>query len=474
MTIQSDPLTCKSLLDGKCVDLACRPGQILRVRDGAIQPSGTCTATLAAIGQADQSVNITLIRQASATYSYDTLSHLIQATNSWAETSYTYEPVGNRLTSVIAGASSSYTSDKVDRLTAVGGTTYTNDANGNRTGRGADTFTYDLANRLTQAAISGGSTTNHAYDGDGKRMCSSTPCTTPEYVYDVNRGLPVLIQDTSKQYVWGLGLTYTVSGSAIAVHHNDGLGSTRAVTTAAGQVESTYLTDDFGGSKLVRGINPARMQYTGEPRDGETGFVYLRARMYDPLVGRFLQRDPYRGLLRSPITLNGFTYVGQNPTNLRDPSGYIAVSGEMVKGGVLTEHGMMYRPPDPAQCARDADEGHWGKLLEIGCMVIHAIVQPPVMVGPGGGVTVGPPTIVGIKPPRDDNGGERSRLKNRDQRRAEQSFIDRATRLLTKEQRRRLHDEITQQDLAEVDIVHMIKSLFGEEKVPIDLRHLLD
>ncbi|MFN0070901.1 MAG: RHS repeat domain-containing protein, partial [Chloroflexota bacterium] len=295
---------------------------------GAIQPPGTYTATLSAAGQTDQIVTITLTRQATATYSYDNLYRLTQATNPWAGTTYSYDPVGNRLTSVIAGASSSYTSDKVDRLTAVGGTTYTNDANGNRTGRGADTFTYDLANRLTQAAISGGSTTNYAYDGDGKRMCSSTPCTTPEYVYDVNRGLPVILQDGTKQYIWGQGLAYTVSGPSIAVHHNDGLGSTRAVTTAAGQVESSYLTDDFGVSKLIRGTNPARMQYTGEPRDSETGFVYLRARMYDPTVGRFLQRDGVAGLRARPQSLHRFAYVENTPTTLVDPSGHYGYKWE--------------------------------------------------------------------------------------------------------------------------------------------------
>ncbi|MFN0074417.1 MAG: RHS repeat-associated core domain-containing protein, partial [Chloroflexota bacterium] len=173
----------------------------------------------------------------------------------------------------------------------------------------------------TQAAISGGTTTNYAYDGDGKRMCSSTPCTTPEYVYDVSRGLPVLIQDTSKQYVWGQGLAYSVSGSTIAVHHSDGLGSTRAVTTAAGHVDSSYLTDDFGVSKLIRGTSPARMQYTGEPRDSETGFVYLRARMYDPTVGRFLQRDITFGSRRQSQTLNRYSYAFQNPCLRTDPSG---------------------------------------------------------------------------------------------------------------------------------------------------------
>ncbi|MFN0071066.1 MAG: RHS repeat domain-containing protein, partial [Chloroflexota bacterium] len=142
----------------------------------------------------------------------------------------------------------------------------------------------------------------------------------------VNRGLPVLLKDSQREYVWGLGLAYSVSGSSIEVHHSDGLGSTRAVTDGSASVGSTYLTDDFGVSKLTRGANPARLQYTGAPRDAETGFMYLRARMYDPVVGRFLQRDTVRGRRHNPITLNQFSYVGNVPTVFRDPSGHAALA----------------------------------------------------------------------------------------------------------------------------------------------------
>jgi RHS repeat-associated protein len=39
------------------------------------------------------------------------------------------------------------------------------------------------------------------------------------------------------------------------------------------------------------------MQFTGEQQDSESGLVYLRARMYDPQIGRFLQRDPFTGFV---------------------------------------------------------------------------------------------------------------------------------------------------------------------------------
>jgi hypothetical protein len=49
--------------------------------------------------------------------------------------------------------------------------------------------------------------------------------------------------------------------------------------------------------------------------------VQLRARAYNPELGRFLQRDPYAGSLHSPLSLNRQSYVQNNPVNLVDPSG---------------------------------------------------------------------------------------------------------------------------------------------------------
>jgi RHS repeat-associated protein len=125
------------------------------------------------------------------------------------------------------------------------------------------------------------------------------------------------------------------------VYHADGLGSVRALTDAAGAVVQTYETDEFGVPGLSQGTRGQPFGYTGEQRDGETGFVYLRARMYDPALGRFLQRDPFAGLMGAPLSLNRYGYVENNPVNLTDPSGLIAAgplqvarppSGSRVKG----------------------------------------------------------------------------------------------------------------------------------------------
>ena len=69
-------------------------------------------------------------------------------------TSYSYDPVGNRL-SMAWGSTTNHTYDRADRITAAGAVSYTVNANGSLVTRGADSFTYDQANRLKSATIGG-------------------------------------------------------------------------------------------------------------------------------------------------------------------------------------------------------------------------------------------------------------------------------------------------------------------------------
>ncbi|WP_319001372.1 RHS repeat-associated core domain-containing protein [Clostridium estertheticum] len=59
------------------------------------------------------------------------------------------------------------------------------------------------------------------------------------------------------------------------------------------------------------------MTYTGQQFDGITQQYYLRARFYNPVIGRFTQEDVYRG-----DGLNLYAYCGNNPVGYCDPSGY--------------------------------------------------------------------------------------------------------------------------------------------------------
>ncbi|MBQ7875832.1 MAG: RHS repeat-associated core domain-containing protein, partial [Clostridia bacterium] len=61
--------------------------------------------------------------------------------------------------------------------------------------------------------------------------------------------------------------------------------------------------------------NPFR--YAGEYLDKETGNIYLRARYYDPSIGRFISVDPIKD------GTNWYVYCSNNPIAFVDPSGLV-------------------------------------------------------------------------------------------------------------------------------------------------------
>ena len=71
--------------------------------------------------------------------------------------------------------------------------------------------------------------------------------------------------------------------------HGDVVQLTNATT---GAVTKNYSYDAFGNEKTaITGVNPYR--YCGEYNDLETGMYYLRARYYEPRLGRFTQQDTH-------------------------------------------------------------------------------------------------------------------------------------------------------------------------------------
>jgi RHS repeat-associated protein len=173
--------------------------------------------------------------------------------------------------------------------------TYGYDDNGNQTGRGADTFAYDHENRLTQAVI-GGVTSSSTYNGDGLRMSHTVGAGTTNYTWDTSAELPVVLQDGASTYVYGLDLISTRDGAGTQTYHlYDGLGSTVGLVDEEGNPVDGYTYDVFGALRSQSGSSPSYWLFIGEQRASESSFYYLRARYYDPAVGRFLSQDPVFG-----------------------------------------------------------------------------------------------------------------------------------------------------------------------------------
>ncbi|NLE03479.1 MAG: RHS repeat-associated core domain-containing protein [Crenarchaeota archaeon] len=53
-----------------------------------------------------------------------------------------------------------------------------------------------------------------------------------------------------------------------------------------------------------------------------TGLYYMNARYYNPNTGRFLSQDSYKGSAYAPWTQHLYTYDGNNPVNMVDPTGH--------------------------------------------------------------------------------------------------------------------------------------------------------
>jgi len=234
---------------------------------------------------------------------------LIPVTDAAVTNTYTYDPVGNRLTLNAV----EYTYDDADQMLTADDVEYGYDDNGNQTSRGSDTFDYDHEDRLTEAVI-GEATSTYAYDGDGLRMSRTAGGATTNYVWDVNAGLPVILQDSlDNSYVYGLDLISATDGTGDRTYFlYDGLGSTTDLADEDGTVTGTYAYDAFGPVRAHTGAS-TEWSYTGEQND-PTGLEYLRARYYDPAVGRFLTQDPL-------ASIQQYAYVGNSPPNFTDPLG---------------------------------------------------------------------------------------------------------------------------------------------------------
>ncbi|ASR45358.1 hypothetical protein B4V02_00855 [Paenibacillus kribbensis] len=101
----------------------------------------------------------------------------------------------------------------------------------------------------------------------------------------------------------------------------NGHGDVVGLSDSSGKELNSYTYDIWGGPETVKETVPNVLRYAGEYWDDTTGLQYLRARWYDPGTARFMGEDTYQGEITSPLSLNGYTYVHNNPLTNSDPTG---------------------------------------------------------------------------------------------------------------------------------------------------------
>ena len=108
----------------------------------------------------------------------------------------------------------------------------------------------------------------------------------------------------------------------VTYYHNDIAGSPVVATDAGGNVLWRESYRPYG-ERLTNA--PAsvdnRVWFTGRRQDVETGLVYMGARYYDPVIGRFISTDPVGFDEDNLHSHNRYAYANNNPYKYLDPDG---------------------------------------------------------------------------------------------------------------------------------------------------------
>ena len=288
----------------------------------------------------------------------------------------------NRITSETrnGGPATNYSYDATSQLTTAGTTNFSYDANGNRTMPGyvvgADNrlasdgtwnYTYDNAGNLAKKVnIASGLTWTYSYDNLNRLLSAEqyqtdggTLLLTLSYKYDVfgnlieedrtpaGQGTTVVRHAYDDQgMLWadlnsanaiqtryirgdeGSQIFARVTSATVNWLLQDRLGSIRDVTNAAGSVIDTNTFSSFGAiTSQTNSTFTGEFGYTGQLFSIDTGLNFMRARVYDPITGTWLEEDPI-GMRAG--SANFRRYVGNDSTNEMDPSGMAAaIVGQM-------------------------------------------------------------------------------------------------------------------------------------------------
>lgn len=215
-------------------------------------------------------------------------------------------------------------------------TAYSYDANGNQITKTAEskteTNTYDGLNQLI-GFTDGETTASYKYNADGLRTSKTVDGKTINHIWDGNKQIVVDMDDSdwysAEVYVRGTNLLAKFSKQSGNVKTNyqyytqNAHGDVVNLTDAQGAITKSYKYDAFGVEQNIDDADSNVFRYCGEYYDSESGTIYLRARYYDPTIGRFISRDSVTGENTDPLSLNLYTYCHNNPIIGTDPSGHI-------------------------------------------------------------------------------------------------------------------------------------------------------
>jgi len=295
----------------------------------------------------------------SETYRYDSLNRLTNydvgtLTNGvilspTLQKTWNLDLAGNWLSVVSNSVTELRTYSTDNELTSINGQPLSYDANGNLMQDASYSYLYDENNRLTNVTSLSNSNVvaQYFYDALGRRVMKITNPNPPAalstnvYYYDGDRLIEERDGANNVVATYSYGnyidevLTMNRNGQTYYYLQNS-LWSPCAVTDTNGTPVERYSYDIYGHVTIMDGdynLLPLNSWgtphsalsnewlFTGRQLDEETSLYFYRARQYDSVKGRFLQRDP----AAYGHDMNWYEYASSEPTRWGDATGMQAM-----------------------------------------------------------------------------------------------------------------------------------------------------
>jgi len=256
-------------------------------------------------------------------YAYDAAGRLTKRNTSLldgtviASAEYTLDKKGNIISAdlkapyddvVMQSDDVAYTYDDYNHILKAGDVSFSFDDNGNTMQRGDEFYKWDKSDRLIYA-----DDVAYEYDPLGNiRAYGDT-----KYVVDVINSNVIADTKTSSYYIYGKGLLSRIQEDGTTCYYvTDLQGNVLAIVNEAGEITHKYQYDEFGNvlQSEETDFNPFRFAGKYGMMYNTDTHYYMRARHYDPTIGRFLSEDPV-------WSANLYPYVNNNPIMNVDVTG---------------------------------------------------------------------------------------------------------------------------------------------------------